>query len=62
MKGWRTIIFNLISGLIAAAAGILEYAGVLDLPPEVIIGAIVVVNLGNAYLRTITDSPVGKKI
>jgi hypothetical protein len=61
MKGYRTLAFNLVSGLIATATGLLEYAGVLDLSPIWIIAAIIVVNLGNAYLRSITDSPMGKK-
>ena len=62
MKGWRTIIFNTLSGLIAAAAAILEYIQVLDLSPETVIIALIVVNVGNAYLRSITTSPVGKKL
>ena len=62
MKGYRTIFFNLISALVAAAASILEYAGVLDISPEVLIGAIVFVNIGNGVLRTITTTPVGKKL
>jgi len=61
-KGYRTIIVNAATAVVAVGAGVIEYMHVIEFPREVLIGAIVVVNLGNVYLRSITTTPVGKDI
>tara|TARA_Y100000310_G_scaffold340782_1_gene437732 strand:+ start:261 stop:434 length:174 start_codon:yes stop_codon:yes gene_type:complete len=55
MKGWKTILFNLIAGIIL----VLEQQGVSvwGLTTEVVSVATVV---GNFVLRFLTTTPVGK--
>lgn len=60
-KGWRTMTFNVASGVVAAGTGLLEYIGVIDLPQGVIIGAVIAVNIANGYLRVITTTAVGQQ-
>lgn len=55
MKGWKTIIFNALTGILL----LVEQMGVgLGIGPEVVSGILVV---GNLILRFVTTSPVMKK-
>jgi len=64
MKGWRTIIFNTVAGLIAAfelLAPVLmtpEFSGLI--PREWMPLYVLIVTVGNVYLRKITTTPMGK--
>ena len=65
-KGWRTVIFNVVSFAVTFGGVVLQYVGALGLtPPQQAVAALIVnavVIAGNLYLRTITTSPLGKKI
>tara|TARA_R110002051_G_scaffold325869_1_gene432678 strand:+ start:28567 stop:28764 length:198 start_codon:yes stop_codon:yes gene_type:complete len=65
MKGYRTIVFNLVSLIVMIGGAALQYVGDLGLtdPQAAIAGLIatIIVNVGNMYLRTVTTTPVGKK-
>ena len=54
MKGWRTIAFNVVSGLIALAQ---TATGKNVIPEEYLALAVVV---GNVVLRILTTTPVGQ--
>jgi small basic protein len=64
MKGWRTVIFNLLFVLVTVAGIILQYLGNLGLEDRTaaLIGmSLTIFNaLANLYLRSITTTPVGK--
>ena len=59
MKGYRTLIANLVMFLVAAAA-----MWGFDIPVEdsdgVVVGSVAVVNIVNMFLRFITTTPVGE--
>lgn len=58
MKGWRTIIFNLL----VAIFGALEAFRWIDIvPAEWVPIVIAAVGLINVWLRKVTNTPVGKK-
>ncbi len=68
MKGWRTIIYNAISGI--AGTGLLAVLLMTDweilgfsaqTAGWLVLGLKVLDNVVNFYLRTITTTPVGKK-
>lgn len=52
MKGWKTIVFNLVT-LALASPDVLAL-----IPPE---AALYVSVIGNLILRAVTTTPVGKK-
>lgn len=57
MKGWRTIGFNLVVGILP----IFEMTEVIDLIPEAYVGPYMIgVAVANVLLRVITTTPVGK--
>jgi small basic protein len=69
MKGWRTIVYNAVSGV--AGTGVIAVLLVTDF--EVLgfsaqtagwlaLGIKVIDNLANAYLRSITTTPMGKRL
>lgn len=55
MKGWKTIAFNVLSGLILVAQS--QGADVWGIAPETVATIVVV---GNFILRFLTNSAVGK--
>jgi hypothetical protein len=57
MKGWKTILFNALSGLLLVIGG--QGVDLWGLSPE-LIGTITVV--GNFILRFITTTAIGKKV
>lgn len=58
LKGWNTVIFNIV----AAIFGVLEVTDFTDLIPANWQGGIIaVVSLVNLYLRTRTNTPIGRK-
>jgi hypothetical protein len=70
MKGWRTVIFNALMGIIAmlGALGVIEGT---DVPDAGAVNAFLdhieavvafVTPLGNVLLRLITTGPVGTKV
>jgi len=64
-KGWRTILFNLVSILVMLAGVVLQYVGDLGLTDQqaAIAGVVatIIVNLGNMWLRKLTTTPLGQK-
>ena len=54
MKGWKTIVFNVLTGILLLVDNMGEGLGISN---EVIAGIIVV---GNMVLRFVTTTPVGK--
>jgi len=65
MKGWRTLGFNTIAGLPAVLMVVGQMAGLDEIkhlvPVEYLPIYTAVVTGLNLYLRTITNTPVGKK-
>lgn len=65
MKGYRTLIINISTGLAAALTGVLAYSGQLGLEPEttawVGVSATVALAVVNTVLRFFTDTKVGGK-
>lgn len=63
MKGFKTIAFNAISIVVMIAGALLIYVDRLSIPDgqAAMIGifATVVVNLGNMWLRTVTNTKMG---
>lgn len=58
VKGWKTVIFNVL----AAVVPILEMTELKGTVPEEYLPLyVLVVALGNVYLRSITTTPMGKK-
>ncbi|WP_439137535.1 hypothetical protein [Roseicyclus sp.] len=64
LKGYRTLIFNGLSMIVLIAGVLVEYVGQIGLTPEqatfALIGLTLVNQLGNFWLRLITDTPVGR--
>ncbi|MCF6304398.1 MAG: hypothetical protein L3J33_03395 [Rhodobacteraceae bacterium] len=64
LKGYRTLIVNIMTGLAAALGGVLMYAGGLGLEPETValvsISATTLLAVANTVLRMITDTAVGQ--
>ena len=65
-KGWRTVIFNIATVFVTVAGIVLQYLNMLGLKDETaawvgmsLAAAVAVVNI---YLRSITTTPLGKKI
>ena len=56
MKGWRTIAFNVLTGLILIIQS--QGAELWGLSPEMVAFAIVI---GNFILRFVTSTPIGDK-
>lgn len=58
LKGWKTIIFNVVSAIF----GVLELADFTDIVPTdyqgIVITAVSVVNI---FLRMNTNTPIGRK-
>lgn len=65
LKGWRTVIFNVVTFVVTFGGILLQYVGALGLEPQTTTIALIAINAivvgGNIYLRSITDSPMGKK-
>jgi len=65
LKGWRTILFNLLSIVVMAMGVVLQYIGELGLTTReqavCTILLLVFVNIGNMVLRVKTTTPVGRK-
>lgn len=58
MKGWRTVVFNVL----AAVLPILELTELRDvLPPDWLPWYALAVAIGNIWLRSITTTPMGQK-
>ena len=57
LKGYRTIIFNLIAGTL----GILEAADLTFIPDPYGKYILIIVPIVNLWLRTITTGPIGQK-
>ena len=55
MKGWKTITFNVLTGILLLVEGMGKGFG---LTPETVSAILVV---GNVILRFFTTTPVGKK-
>jgi hypothetical protein len=59
MKGWRTLGFNAIVALVGVVVAF-NWGDVLD-PKATVIVTTIVIPMINGWLRTVTDTPVGKK-
>lgn len=58
MKGWKTIVFNLVLALL----GVLETTNWVDVIPENWAGVVMlIVGALGLWLRGLTTTPVGKK-
>lgn len=66
MKGWRTVIFNTVTIFVTGAGIVLQYLDRLGLSDEAaaFIGMTIsiAVAMSNIYLRSITTTPMGKKL
>lgn len=66
MKGWRTIIFNVVTVIVTMSGIFLQYIGELGLTDRQAAVAGIVMTLintfGNMYLRYITRTPMGKSL
>jgi len=64
MKGYRTLIVNILTGIATAIAGIVLHLGDLGLEPETVawlsISAVMLLAIVNTVLRIITNTAVGK--
>lgn len=56
MKGWKTITFNVVTGLMALSS---QFADASIVSPEVLLYINII---GNFVLRFLTTTPVGKSI
>jgi len=59
MKGWRTLGFNAVVALVGVVVAF-NWGDVLD-PKATVIVTTIVIPMINGWLRTVTDTPVGKK-
>ena len=59
MKGWRTLGFNAVVALVGVVVAF-NWGDVLD-PKATVIVTTIVIPMINGWLRTLTDTPVGKK-
>ena len=66
MKGFRTLIFNLIVALVPVVGETLAFLNIFDwksiLPSQYAALAILVIGLANIWFRYITTTPIGKKL
>lgn len=66
LKGWRTVIFNVVTIAVTLAGIGLQYIGSLGLTEQQVAIASIVMTLittfGNIYLRSITTTPMGKDL
>lgn len=64
LKGYRTLTFNILSMIVLIAGILAEYVGQLGLSPHqatlALIGLTLVNQVGNFWLRLITNTPVGR--
>lgn len=64
LKGWRTILFNLASLLVAGAAALEPFITQIGLDPalaqRLAAGLAVFIAVVNLRLRMVTDTPVGR--
>lgn len=56
MKGWRTVMFNILG--MATLAATSEYAAVI--PPKAQPYVALGITVGNIVLRTVTTTPIGQ--
>jgi len=65
MKGYRTIVVNVVSIVVMVAAAAMQYADQLPITSEQagVLGmaASIVMGVANLYLRSVTTTPVGRK-
>lgn len=65
-KGWRTWIFNILTMLLTITGAIMQYLDLLGLNESTaaLIGMCIAIfnGIANMYLRTITTTPLGKKL
>ena len=59
MKGWRTLGFNAVVALVGVVVAF-NWGDVLD-PKATVIVTTIVIPMINGWLRTVTDTPIGKK-
>jgi len=57
LKGWRTVLFNMLAAGIGTAAT-LDMFRIFD-DPKVAAGLIIAIAMANVALRAITDTPIG---
>lgn len=66
MKGWRTVFFNVTTILVLVAGIILQYLNQLGFDDRtagfVGMGLTIFNAVANIYLRSITTTPMGKKL
>lgn len=58
MKGFKTILFNLVGLLIVVLQYFLDSPGILNIDPTILVA---IISCGNFILRFVTDSPVFTK-
>tara|TARA_R110002167_G_scaffold42512_2_gene129096 strand:+ start:1964 stop:2173 length:210 start_codon:yes stop_codon:yes gene_type:complete len=65
LKGYRTILFNVLTLAVTASGFVLQYLGQLGLEDRtfalVAISLNIFVAAANMWLRTVTTTPVGEK-
>lgn len=59
VRGWRTLIFNILAAIIPVAQ-MTEVANII--PEQYLNWYMLAVALGNMYLRYRTTTPIGKKL
>ena len=64
-KGYRTVLFNLLTLAVTASGFVLQYLGELGLDDKTFALWAIVLNIfvaaANLWLRTVTTTPVGEK-
>lgn len=58
MKGWRTLAFNILTGIVPILS-LTEWVDIL--PPDYVPYWMLGVAIANVWLRMITTTPVGRK-
>lgn len=60
LKGWRTILFNVLTTLLAVVTMFSQESWV-SIDPKLILICVMLISGMNIILRLITDTPVGNK-
>lgn len=63
LKGYRTVIFNAVTGIVMVLGALLQYVDQLPITDGQAamagLASTIIVNLGNMYLRSVTTTPLG---
>ena len=62
MKGWRTIVFNVLTIIVTIGTIVAENMHVLELSGNTVLYILIAKATADMYLRKITTSPLGKDL